>query len=481
MGANIVSPPKEIVSMDFEVYKEQFITKAQEKHKGNDYIDKCLSYAKTIIDNGCPVIYDSKHLALLLGLRLPYIMRAVTYTHKYYWEYKIPKKDGEIRTIMEPLPNLKEAQTWILHHILYNQKVHSFAKAYVPGKKLKENGKFHTKKKLVVALDVKDFFPSITKHDVKEVFRSFGYSDKLSDLLAKLCCLNDSLPQGAPTSPYLSNLYLREFDDKVMKYCSENKIIYTRYADDMTFSGDNFDISNLISVIRTSLSEYGLKLNNRKTKVMHDYDSQIVTGMVVNQKVRLPKKERMNLRLEMYYIIKNGIQEHLKHIGCTKRNYLRNLMGRVMYALYLEPENPDFKDYRDHLMKLLFPDFKRNPKRLRLESGKLVTEKLITELEPMLVEDFRLWMTSNKITFDNSFSASLHFKSYVREKYGDYHVDVIYGKMKSNNGKVEDCYWVYVSNEGKSAYYDVFFELTATKIDKSKSRFYFPLGKYEEN
>lgn len=78
MGANIVSPPKEIVSMDFEVYKEQFITKAQEKHKGNDYIDKCLSYAKTIIDNGCPVIYDSKHLALLLGLRLPYIMRAVT-------------------------------------------------------------------------------------------------------------------------------------------------------------------------------------------------------------------------------------------------------------------------------------------------------------------------------------------------------------------------------------------------------------------
>ena len=427
------------------------------------------------------MIYDSKHLSLLLGLRLPYIMRAATYTRKYYWEYKIPKKDGEVRTIMEPLPNLKEVQTWILHHILYNQKVHSFAKAYVPGKKLKENGKFHTKKKLVVALDVKDFFPSITKHKIKEVFRSFGYSEKLSDLLAKLCCLNGSLPQGAPTSPYLSNLYLREFDNKVMSYCSENKIIYTRYADDMTFSGENFDVSSLISYIKVTLRDYGLELNGRKTKVMHDYDSQIVTGMVVNQKVRLPKKERMNLRLEMYYVIKNGVQEHLKHIGCTKRNYLRNLMGRVMYALYLEPENSDFKDYRDYLMKLIFPDFKRNPKRLRLESGKLVGEKIVTELEPMFVEEFRLWLSSNKIIVDNSFSASLNFKNYVREKYDNFEVDIVLGKMKRNSGKVENHHWVYVSNGEQSAYYDIFLELTATKLEKSKSRFYFPLGKYEEN
>lgn len=380
---------------------------------------------------------------------------------------------------MEPLPNLKEAQIWILHHILYNQKVHSFAKAYVPGKKLKENGKFHTKKKIVVTLDVKDFFLSITKHNIKTVFRSFGYAEKLSDLLAKLCCLKGSLPQGAPTSPYLSNLYLREFDNKVMTYCSENKIIYTRYADDMTFSGDDFDVNNLISYIKTTLREYGLELNSRKTKVMHDYDSQIVTGMVVNQKVRLPKKERMNLRLEMYYVIKNGIQEHLKHIECTKRNYLRNLMGRVMYALYLEPENPDFKDYRDYLMKLILPDFKRNPKRLRLESGKLVCEKMVSELEPMLVEDFRLWVTSNKIIVDDTFSASLYFKRYVSEKYSDFHVDVILGKMKRNNGKVEDYHWVLVSDGIQSAYYDIFLELFATKIEKSKSRFYFPLVGYD--
>lgn len=480
MGANNVSPPKEIMTMDFEEYKFRFIAEAQKKHKGKEYIDKCLSYAKIIIDNGCPVIYDSKHLSLLLGLELSYIMRAITYTHKYYWKYEIPKKDGGKRTIMEPLPNLKEAQSWILHHILYCQKVHSFAKAYVPGKKLKENGKFHTKKKIVVALDVKDFFPSITKHKVKEVFRSFGYSDKLSNLLSKLCCLNDSLPQGAPTSPYLSNLYMREFDNKVMTYCAENKIIYTRYADDLTFSGNDIKVSDLISDIRNLLGEYGLELNNKKTRVMYGHDSQIVTGMVVNQKVRLPKKERMNLRLEMYYIIKNGLQEHLRRIGCTKRNYQRNLMGRVMYALYLEPENSDFKDYRDYLIKLINPDFKRNPKRLRLESGKLVCEKMVAELEPMLVEDFRLWMVSNNSTVDTPLSACLYFKRYVREKYENYQVDVILGKIKKNSGKVEDSHWILISNGVQSAYYDIFYELSATKIDKSKSRFYFPLGKFEK-
>ena len=325
--------------MDFEYYKDAFIAKAKEKSKSQEYIDRCLAYAKKICDNGCPVIYDAKHLSLLLGLKKSYVMRAITYTHKYYWMYKIPKKDGGVREIMEPLPNLKEAQLWILHNILYKLKVHSFAKAYVPGKKLKENGKFHTKKKIVVAIDVKDFFPSITKHKIKEIFLSLGYSDKLSDMLAKLCCLNGCLPQGAPTSPYLSNLFLRDSDDKIMKYCSDNKIIYTRYADDLTFSGDDFNVDNLVAFVEDIFKGIGLHLNSRKTRVMHDSDSQIVTGMVVNQRARLPKKERMQLRKEMYYVITRGLDDHLKYINCKKRGYVRNLMGRIMFALYLEPDN----------------------------------------------------------------------------------------------------------------------------------------------
>ena len=252
--------------MDFAEYKVAFIEKAREKGKSQEYINRCLEYAKEIMGKGCPVIFDPKHLSLLLGLKKSYVMRAITYTNKYYWTYNIPKKDGGTRVIKEPLPNLKDAQIWILHHILYSQKVHSFAKAYVPGKKLKENGKFHTKKKIVLALDVKDFFPSIKKAMVKDIFHSLGYSNKLANLLAKLCCLNDSLPQGAPTSPYLSNLFLRNFDDSVMKFCSEHKIIYTRYADDLTFSGDDFDVDLLIGYVDETLKTYGLALNNPKIR-----------------------------------------------------------------------------------------------------------------------------------------------------------------------------------------------------------------------
>lgn len=471
--------PKKRFYMDFENYKDAFIAKAKEKCKSQEYIDRCLAYAKKICDNGCPVIYDAKHLSLLLGLKKSYVMRAITYTHKYYWMYKIPKKDGGVREIMEPLPNLKEAQLWILHNILYKLKVHSFAKAYVPGKKLKENGKFHTKKKIVVAIDVKDFFPSITKHKIKEIFLSLGYSDKLSDMLAKLCCLDGCLPQGAPTSPYLSNLFLRDSDDKIMKYCSDNKIIYTRYADDLTFSGDDFNVDNLVAFVEDTFKDIGLHLNSRKTRVMHDSDSQIVTGMVVNQRARLPKKERMQLRKEMYYVITRGIDDHLKYINCKKRGYVRNLMGRIMFALYLEPDNADFKDYRDYLMKLMFPDYKRNLKRIRLDSGRLVGEKRISELDLAYVEDFKSWLALNPnykdIDVADSLSVCLAFCNFIISTYNGYQVHVVEGKMKDNHGIVSDCHLVKVIKDSQMAYYDVCLDLTSNKIEKAKSRYYFPL------
>ena len=106
-------------------------------------------------------------------------------------------------------------------------------------------------------------------------------------MLTKLCCLEDCLPQGAPTSPMLSNIIMKEFDNVVAKYTGNKKIRYTRYADDMTFSGD-FNPGQIISFIKKELNRLGLKLNEGKIRTRCIWQRQEVTGIVVNEKMQLP-------------------------------------------------------------------------------------------------------------------------------------------------------------------------------------------------
>jgi RNA-directed DNA polymerase len=210
--------------LTFEEYKKAFVAKATEKRKDNVYIQACLDYAKPILEKGCPVIYDTKNLSLLVGYKESYILRVITYsTQKYYWTFYIPKNDGTKREITEPLPSLKEIQIWILRNILYSLPSHKFAKAYIPGKKIRENVKLHTNKKFVITFDIHDFFGSIKRESIERIFSEIGYSDMVSNLLSKLCTLNGTLPQGAPTSPYLSNLFMKDFDEHMRLYCDGEK------------------------------------------------------------------------------------------------------------------------------------------------------------------------------------------------------------------------------------------------------------------
>lgn len=110
-------------------------------------------------------------------------------------------------------------------------------------------------------------------------------------MLTNLCCLNGSLPQGAPTSPMLSNIVLEDFDNEIGLYAIEQKIRYTRYADDMTFSGD-FNAGKVISKVKRQLNDLGLKLNDEKTRTRGRGQRQEVTGIVVNEKMQLPRSER---------------------------------------------------------------------------------------------------------------------------------------------------------------------------------------------
>ena len=334
--------------MNYDDYAALFSIKARQNHKSDEYINRHLAYAKRLMDADLPVIYDSEHLSMLVGYTQGYIKHAVRYMPSYYWEYRIPKKTGGLRVIMEPMPNLKDIQTWILHRILYKIKTHPYSKAYVPKKNIKENVRFHTKHELVTAFDIHDFFGSITLNDVYEIFHKMGYEHWVADLLAKLCCLNGVLPQGAPTSPALSNIFMYDFDEEMMRFCLERHIFYTRYADDMTFSGD-FDVDELKDKLQILLKKKHLSLNNKKTRVMTRNQRQIVTGCVVNQRIHLPVEQLKKIRQEMYFIKKFGLSQHLKNINCNKKNYVKHLYGRINYALLLQPSNKEMREYKLYL------------------------------------------------------------------------------------------------------------------------------------
>lgn len=335
--------------MEWNEYKVTFCKIAKKNGKSEEYCEECIIYAQNLWVNKIPIIYTQEHLCALLGYLPIYVYAAANSPERFYRQFSIPKKNGGIRIISEPLPNLKEIQKWILKNILYNLKVSAYAKAYIPGKSIKDNVRFHRRQKKVLSLDIKSFYDCLTNWMVFQLFMENGYNESVAMMLTGLCCLNGSLPQGAPTSAALSNLLMKKFDEIVGKYCKEKEIRYTRYADDMTFSGD-FDEVQVIRFIRENLKSMGLKLNKTKTRVRKQGQQQEVTGIVVNYKTQVPKTLRKEIRKNMYYIQKYGLESHLNYIGTERKNYIGHLMGQISYALFINPKDREMKRYK-HILE----------------------------------------------------------------------------------------------------------------------------------
>ena len=275
------------------------------------------------------------------------------FTSYFYRNFIVKKRNGGFREISEPLPSLKEIQIWILENILYEIPVSKFAKAYIKGRNLLENAKYHKAQDFLICLDIEHFFPSIAVDKVEEIFGAMGYSSNLSNLFSKLCCCNGSLPQGSPSSPYLSNIYMAKFDSEISKYCVQNNIRYNRYADDISLSfSKKLNTDELIIYIRSELTRYNLKLNESKTKIMKPNNRQIVTGIVVNEKIQVPRYKRKEVRQEIYYLLKYGLASHLKHTGNNKANYLSHLLGKINYVLHINPMDREMQSYKDEIYKI---------------------------------------------------------------------------------------------------------------------------------
>lgn len=339
--------------MNFEKYNSDFRDKALNQGYSENEIALCISYAQKLFNNDVPIIYNTTHFSRLVGFEKKYVIQAAIvskHSETYYRYHKVKKRNGDYREIKEPLPNLKTIQYWILHNILERLKPSSYAKAYVKNRGLKENLRFHKAQKKVLSIDLKDFFPSITFNQVQNIFIKSGYSTELSNILAKLCCLSNKLPQGAPTSPYLSNLVFKEIDFQIAGFCKENKIRFTRYADDLTFSGD-FDHDLLFSKVKSIITQNGFELNESKTSLMLGHERQIVTGIIVNDKIQLEKELRNKIRSEHHFIMKYGLKSHMEKSGINNPNYLNSLLGKVSFGIYLNPNDEKLRTIQRDLIK----------------------------------------------------------------------------------------------------------------------------------
>lgn len=252
----------------------------------------------------------------------------------HYRRFYIPKKSGGARCISAPSPILLKIQRKILRKILQRTSPHSAAKAYVRGLGIRENARFHISQKMLLKLDISDFFGSLSSSLVNDVFQECVGDQEEAEVLTALCVLNDRLPQGAATSGCLSNLILRSFDKKIMRAVRREKLRYTRYADDISISGDSFDVGLMIKMVSENLADLGLRLNTMKTFVArNEKHRQIVTGIVVNEKLSPGRDFIRGLRKDVHFAFKWGLNEHAKRAGFGgAKECLQDLQGRVAFA-----------------------------------------------------------------------------------------------------------------------------------------------------
>lgn len=217
-----------------------------------------------------------------------------------YRQFAIRKRSGGERIIDESEERLKRVQRRILRRLLGRLRAHPAAHGFERGRSIVTAALPHAGRAVVLRLDVQDFFPSTKTERIHSYFRRVGWSGDAASLLAKLCTLRDGLPQGAPTSPRLSNLVNFRLDARLDALARRYGAAYTRYADDMTFSFTSDEHETLVSIIHTTkavLREEGYRLHTeRKLRLLRPHMRQTVAGLVVNERVQLPRATRRWLR-----------------------------------------------------------------------------------------------------------------------------------------------------------------------------------------
>lgn len=263
-------------------------------------------------------------LAAWLGItdrRLRFLLYVVG-PSKNYISFEIKKKGGGVRLIDSPSPAMKKIQHKLLEIFTELAIPSSIAKGYVRGFSTIDHAYLHRRRRHIILADLESFFPTITFQRVRGALlaKPFVLEAKVATCVAQLCCKDGSLPQGAPTSPVLSNLICRALDRKILWLANRHRFTVSRYADDICFSSNKRDIpSSLVSYVDgdiipgqalvSAVQSSGFSLNVKKFKVKERNSQQLVTGLVVNDGTALPRKWRRQLRTLLHILKNNSIEK----------------------------------------------------------------------------------------------------------------------------------------------------------------------------
>ena len=289
-------------------------------------------------DSEFPVIFDVDHLCDYLDLYKFLIYEISNDSSKFYRTFSIPKRRGGLRTIKTPYPALKHIQRWINDNILSYCNVHEAAIAYRKNKSIRDNAAAHLGSNAILKLDIEDFFPSINYRMVYPVFKNIGYTEKLAFYLSMLCLDEGSLPQGAPSSPALSNIILYYLDKRIAELTKVFGFKYTRYADDITISGERIPW-RFVGYVQNIIVEEGFKVNHQKTQLILS-PKKIVTGISIsNEKLSIPRATRRAYRSLAFNMLKLTPLEYLENEFSNDPVCIERIIGKFTFWLMIEPEN----------------------------------------------------------------------------------------------------------------------------------------------
>ncbi len=305
-----------------------------------------------------PVANTAAELARAMGVPLgelrflAYSREVSTITH--YRRFTIPKRTGGERVISAPRARLKKLQHWILEKILAHVPLSPNAHGFVPGRSTVSNATPHLRSAIVINVDLKDFFPTVSYRRVKGLFAKLGYSEEVATVLGLLCSepeivettldqityyvarTNRRLPQGAPTSPALTNILCRRLDARIAGYAAKHGYTFTRYADDLTLStkDKNAKVGSALAFLRRVTAAEGFAVHPEKVRVVRSGGRQEVTGVVVNEKPGVVRAEMRRFRALLYQIEKDGPAG--KHWGAGG-DVLEAALGFASYVAMVDP------------------------------------------------------------------------------------------------------------------------------------------------
>lgn len=259
-------------------------------------VDSSADIFQTLVDKNLPPLVSIRAMGIILGVNPKLITAMARFPKRHYRAFMMQKKSGGERMILAPRVFLKTIQRYILGSILETRPLPSYINGFVNGRGIVTNGQMHRAAPYLLNVDITDFFDSIHEETIRQLFRDFGFGEHVAKTLAGLCTFQNSLPQGAPTSPYLANLAFGPTDQDILQLCVEHGLTYSRYADDLTFSGPQKIPRKFLARLEFLLKWYGFKINSAKTRFAGPGQARYVTGLVVNEKVHPNRELRRRLR-----------------------------------------------------------------------------------------------------------------------------------------------------------------------------------------